>query len=68
MYVLLPINIGGEAQGSIEENISIEDSIWCDAPKSRSHLPCSGCVEAMSACPLPLDDDVDVEVVWCWEA
>ena len=25
MYVLLPINIGGELQGSIEENICIEE-------------------------------------------
>ena len=61
MYVLLPINIGGELQGSIKENISIEIIIWCDAPKSRSHLPCSRCVEAMSACLLLLDDDVDIE-------
>ena len=27
MYVLLAINIGGEVQGSIEENICIEDAI-----------------------------------------
>ena len=67
MYVLLPINIGGELQGSIEENISIEDAIWCDVPESRRHLPCSGCVEVISAFPLPLDNDVDVVASQYWE-
>ena len=64
MYVLLPINIGGELQGSIEENISIEHAMWCDGPESRTHLPWSRCMEAMSAFPLSLNNDVDVVASW----
>ena len=49
MYVLLPMKILGELQGSKVENIYIEDAIMCHALESESHLPFLGLVEAKSS-------------------